>query len=454
MMSPPLCADALRTALMCGIALVLASCGRVGFELLPADGGLPIVDDCPTTCDNPHGTADCSGGACQIACESGYADCDGDRTNGCEADLSRDVDSCGACGQACTNEGGSTECVAGRCEPTCAIEAADCDGEPENGCEVDLTSPQSCGACDTVCDNPNGSVRCGSTTCAPVCSTGFGDCDGDPQNGCEADLGGASVCPVACDLAGSFALKLTFASTWPSTLLVSSGSGTFVFRARLDLSDNGASGSDTTLSGSIVPCGQAVPDFRSSPLINERYGLIYPASLFAGNAVSLLPAEINVSRPYPGADLTLARTGLLYGVTLPDPIEGAWPSASALQSADTDADGNRGLTAMYKDTAGYTYPPANNFGTVRIDRGYVASRLVFELTGALTSCRLSQGTVAARGLDFHTLGCRTTGGRLCSDSESDHLDTNAPRFALSTGTFTMVKVAGGASCADVARATP
>lgn len=454
MMSPPPCAHALRAALMCGVVLSLGACGRVGLDLLPKDDGLtsdddPATADCPTACENPHGTADCARGVCLVTCATGYADCDGDRTNGCEVDLARDVDHCGACDQACINAGGITECIAGRCAPTCSIEAADCDGDLQNGCEVDLTSPRSCGDCDTVCENPNGTARCGSTTCAPVCSPGFGDCDGDPQNGCEANLGGGNVCPVACDLRGSFALKLAFTSTWPSTILVSSGMGTFVFWARVDVSGDGL-----TLDGTIIPCGQTVPDFRSSPLINERYGLVYPPSLFAGTALSLLPASMGVARPYPGADLTFARTGLLFGVTLPDPINGPWPSAAALQSADTDADGNRGLTALYKDTPGFTYPPANNFGTVRVDRGYVASRLVFELSGALTSCTLAQGTATTPGLDFHTLGCRVNSGRQCVDSESDHLDENAPRFTISTGRFTLVKLAAGTSCADVLRAAP
>ena len=34
-----------------------------------------------------HAAAACEGGVCRARCDVGYADCDGDRSNGCEAEL-------------------------------------------------------------------------------------------------------------------------------------------------------------------------------------------------------------------------------------------------------------------------------------------------------------------------------------------------------------------------------
>ncbi|MEZ4299830.1 MAG: fibrinogen-like YCDxxxxGGGW domain-containing protein, partial [Polyangiaceae bacterium] len=80
-----------------------------------------------------------------LACEDGFANCDGIDANGCEADLS-DPANCGACGVACANANGTTACNAGACEPTCAAGYADCDGNPANGCEAN--TKLTCGTCD------------------------------------------------------------------------------------------------------------------------------------------------------------------------------------------------------------------------------------------------------------------------------------------------------------------
>ncbi len=67
---------------------------------------------CPPGCTNPHGTTSCSvDGLCQPVCDSGWGNCDGDNTNGCETDLKTN-ENCGDCGIVCT--GGDT-CVDGIC---------------------------------------------------------------------------------------------------------------------------------------------------------------------------------------------------------------------------------------------------------------------------------------------------------------------------------------------------
>jgi hypothetical protein len=56
----------------------------------------------------------------RLACPPGRGDCDGDPGNGCEVDLSADPLNCRACGNACTVATGAAMCMEGRCGATIA----------------------------------------------------------------------------------------------------------------------------------------------------------------------------------------------------------------------------------------------------------------------------------------------------------------------------------------------
>lgn len=153
---------------------------------------------------------------CEILeCEDGWADCDGDPTNGCETDLS-DPQSCGACDVKCGGSSSTTavsECVlieaqdededdTYACDIQCEDGYDDCDGDPSNGCEVDLNSNSNCGTCGTDCRNlyENADGVCSDHECKmDACEEGFEDCDGDDANGCEADLSSLDTCG-SCDI--------------------------------------------------------------------------------------------------------------------------------------------------------------------------------------------------------------------------------------------------------------
>ncbi len=144
---------------------------------------------CGNVCNSTNGTPICAGGVCGIACNAGFGDCDGNPDNGCETNTNSSTSNCGTCGTTCTNPGGSTQCTGGNCQPVCNAGRANCDGIATNGCEVNTnTSTSNCGACNAACVNPNGTTSCVSGQCSPSCSSGFANCDGNDANGCETNL--------------------------------------------------------------------------------------------------------------------------------------------------------------------------------------------------------------------------------------------------------------------------
>jgi serine/threonine protein kinase len=127
-----------------------------------------------------------------LECPSGFADCNGQRGDGCETNVAADVAHCGSCGQACPTTQGAAACTQGRCAistcPTATV--GDCNGDISDGCEVDLkTDPAHCGACQKACGSEGAKkVACEESQCKLTCKAGRGDCDQAPANGCETDL--------------------------------------------------------------------------------------------------------------------------------------------------------------------------------------------------------------------------------------------------------------------------
>lgn len=114
---------------------------------------------------------------------------------------------------ACPTTGGQVSCGGGKCAMVCQDGRADCDGNPANGCEADLTSAQNCGACGEKCLSNNREIATcqsalGSYKCFRVCQRGFNfrlqydDCDGDNSNGCETnvqnDTDNCGGCGISC----------------------------------------------------------------------------------------------------------------------------------------------------------------------------------------------------------------------------------------------------------------
>nr|MBK7066715.1 hypothetical protein [Deltaproteobacteria bacterium] len=160
---------------------------------------------CGGACPAPaNGAAVCTAGVCTLgACSEGFADCNAMDADGCEVDTRSALAHCGGCGMACSPANATGSCAAGVCGvASCNAGFADCDGNASNGCEVNTRTDLShCGACGTVCPTPSsGSAVCAAGACGiGSCNTGFGDCDGVTANGCETDTRGAVAHCGSCN---------------------------------------------------------------------------------------------------------------------------------------------------------------------------------------------------------------------------------------------------------------
>lgn len=152
----------------------------------------PCSPDQPCDRDIDCTSGACNSGVCGSDCTDGLANCDEDNANACEVNTRTDLENCGSCGHACKLAHATAECSAGECHIAtdgCEVGYADCNGKPEDGCEVNLkTNKLNCGSCDKICPSLNGDPSCVAGKCEISCDEGFEDCDDLRDNGCEINL--------------------------------------------------------------------------------------------------------------------------------------------------------------------------------------------------------------------------------------------------------------------------
>jgi hypothetical protein len=144
--------------------------------------------ECP---ELPAATRTCSAGVCGFSCDTNKRDCNDNPADGCEADITS-LEHCGECNQVCNPPDAEGFCAGGVCAiAVCDPGFANCDGSASNGCEVDVTGDTAnCGDCGTDCTALPGvsTVGCTMGDCRiDACEPGRGDCDRDPSTGCETD---------------------------------------------------------------------------------------------------------------------------------------------------------------------------------------------------------------------------------------------------------------------------
>jgi hypothetical protein len=149
-------------------------------------------DDCDGTVDNgvcdnvPNGTSSCVEGECQIvACDTGYRDCNGTYSDGCETSVTQNNSHCGDCDIVCPQ---GSSCVDEVCKKP---QGAVCSSPAE--CQTGFCADGFCcnEACDEVCVSCEGTLFAGTNGVCTNVPTGA-----DPFNECPGNrvCGGARAC--------------------------------------------------------------------------------------------------------------------------------------------------------------------------------------------------------------------------------------------------------------------
>ncbi len=175
---------------------------------------------CDRRCDVANGAPACSAGACGVGtCTAPFADCNRTASDGCEANTQTSLSHCGACGNACPSRANAAStCAAGACGSRCNDGFADCDGDVTNGCEVDTRSSVAhCGRCGAACSAAGGTASCAAGACSITCSITQGNCDGDVTNGCEVDTRSSVAHCGACGRACATGERCVFGLCVPPT---------------------------------------------------------------------------------------------------------------------------------------------------------------------------------------------------------------------------------------------
>ena len=167
---------------------------------------------CGRACSTTNvATATCTNGLCTSTCVAGYGNCTQPAAptpdDGCETNTNTNTDNCGACGRACSGTNVTTRsCANALCNSTCTASFGNCSEpaapSPDDGCETNTTNdPTHCGSCTKMCTAPpNETATCVASSCGASCTSGFTDCDGSSTNGCECptDPAAPACCGASC----------------------------------------------------------------------------------------------------------------------------------------------------------------------------------------------------------------------------------------------------------------
>jgi hypothetical protein len=143
----------------------------------------PSCTPCPTSA---NGKASCDGQTCDLQCDAGFHKCG----SNCVSD--NDPQNCGSSCTKCSSNHRTPTCANQVCAGACAGGFADCDGDPANGCETDLSKNGNCGACNTTCASGSSCtgkrcvVDCVPKNCSANCGqTGRQECVNEVLQPCS-----------------------------------------------------------------------------------------------------------------------------------------------------------------------------------------------------------------------------------------------------------------------------
>ena len=295
--------------------------------------------DASTPCNGPcaeraNSVGTCDGGTCVYVCAPGFLDCDGDASNGCEANSATSSSHCGSCAHACPVAANSfSQCVDAVCTSVCNQGWADCAPGPD-GCETATDSATDhCGGCTTSCTTgPHAAAVCESGSCGLKCDTGYADCNGSAGDGCEVEIASDPLHCGACGLSCNGVACLKGACVCAST----STTATFVPLDMYIMMDQSKSMSEATGTPNISKwqaiyqaLSAYVNDTGSSGIgvAIQFFGLPAPGTKGSSCIASDYATPAVALAPLPGSAGAIANAVAAHGPT------GMTPTAPALQGA-------------------------------------------------------------------------------------------------------------------------
>ena len=190
------CGTACKASEKCRSGKCVDTCGA---PLAVCSGSCKDLDTDSTNCGSCGTVCSagqvCSGGVCTLTCGAAYITCGSKCVN-----TSIDPSNCGGCGNRCSLAHATSGCSGGACFIAfCDTGFSDCNGLASDGCEVDTSSTvTSCGGCGKTCPLPphTTSVGCSSSTCTVgACDAGYVHLSPLYSDGCDCkDLAGSHVC--------------------------------------------------------------------------------------------------------------------------------------------------------------------------------------------------------------------------------------------------------------------
>ncbi len=301
-----------------------------------------------------------------------------------------------------------------------------------------------------------------AAACTVESDVGDDDDDDDIVADVDAGGGGGDVdageggddCPVQA--MGTAGTHIVANVSWSATTGVIAGEGELHIWTRSVMTFDG-----NDVTAEVSPCGSSVPEIERSALLGG--GLVkleVPNTVWDAPEMPTFNASGSISGFNPGATIMMDPVASLIGASMSDPMGGSWPaSGQELSGIDHDGNGYPGITTVPKDTPPYTLPPVDLIGAIlpngeRADQLYIATRSIIQLSGTRSSCESASGSANISKFDTHVVGCHLKSGGQCSAAQANFVDENRMLYQIDGASYTMKKVADGASCSDVRAALP
>lgn len=244
--------------------------------------------------------------------------------------------------------------------------------------------------------------------------------------------------------------------SWSATTGLNAGSGQLHIWTMAELTFDG-----TDVTGVVRPCGSVVPPMEKAALVGGgQMQTVIPDEVWDAPSMPTFQASGTISGFDVGSTITMDPVASLVGLTMDDPMNGAWPPTGAeVNAVDHDGSGKPGITAIPRSDPPFSLPPLDLIGALlpngaRGDVLGIVTRSVIELHGTRDTCTSARGSATVHVFNNHVVGCHVLDGGDCNADQVNFVDSNRVVYQIGDASYTMKRLEDGATCADVRAALP